>query len=189
MASLRDAALALFETLDRLEIKYAVGGSVASSLHGIARATQDVDIVVDFPLAKVSALYDAIRERYYADTDMMLDAISRGSSFNVIHVESGYKFDLFVASRHPLGYQQLAHRQTTHSALLGGEPAAICVISAEDTVLVKLHWYQTGGCVSERQWNDLVNLIAVQRNRLDVEYLEREALRLGVSHLLRMLIG
>jgi hypothetical protein len=37
----------IFEVLDRLEIPYAVGGSVASSAHGIPRTTLDVDLVVD----------------------------------------------------------------------------------------------------------------------------------------------
>jgi hypothetical protein len=42
MSSLREAAVTLFQILDRLGIIYAVGGSFASSLRGVARATQDI---------------------------------------------------------------------------------------------------------------------------------------------------
>ena len=79
MASLREAAVSLLATLDRLEIAYAIGGSIASSLHGIARATQDVDLVVDLPASKVARLYDSLSGQYYADSDLMLDAIRRGA--------------------------------------------------------------------------------------------------------------
>ena len=41
------------DVFESLEIPYAVGGSLASSLHGIPRATQDVDIVADLQLHQV----------------------------------------------------------------------------------------------------------------------------------------
>jgi hypothetical protein len=37
----------LLEVLDRMGIPYLVGGSVASSAHGVPRTTLDVDLVVD----------------------------------------------------------------------------------------------------------------------------------------------
>jgi len=42
-----EALASLFAVLDEMEIRYFAGGSVASSIHGIARYTQDVDIVAD----------------------------------------------------------------------------------------------------------------------------------------------
>jgi hypothetical protein len=96
VSSLRDAALLLFEALDQLGIHYAIGGSFASSFHGIARAT----------------LYQAVSPHFYADEETMLDAIRTGLLFNLIHLDSGFKFDLFVAARHPLGRDQLRRRGT-----------------------------------------------------------------------------
>ncbi len=60
MSSLRDAALLLFEVLDQLDISYAVGGSFASSFHGIARATQDLELVVELPSNRVRDLYQVV---------------------------------------------------------------------------------------------------------------------------------
>jgi hypothetical protein len=36
--------LYIADLLDRLGVRYLVGGSLASSLHGTPRATQDVDL-------------------------------------------------------------------------------------------------------------------------------------------------
>lgn len=188
MTNLREAAVVLFETLDRLGIVYAVGGSFASSLHGVARATQDIDVVIELHADQIQHLYKALAPQFYLDEGAMRDAIRRGSSFNVIHFESGLKVDLFVASRHPLGSDQLAHRRLESTAILGGEPIKVSVISAEDILLAKLLWYHEGGSVSERQWNDLLNLVRVQGDRLDHQYLEAQATRLGVSPLLVRLL-
>jgi len=177
MSKLREAAVTFFQTLDRLNIIYAVGGSFASSLHGVARATQDIDVVIDLRADQIEELHKALVPQFYVDEDAML-----------VHFESGFKIDLFVASQHPLGSDQLAHRRLEATALLGGEPLEVSVISAEDILLAKLLWYQQGGSVSERQWNDLVNLIRVQGGRLDREYLGVQAKRLGVSHLLDRLL-
>lgn len=187
MSSLRDAAVLLFETLDQLGIHYAVGGSFASSFHGIARATQDLDLVVELPANRVKDLYEAVSPHFYADEETMLDAIRRGLSFNLIHLDSGFKFDLFVAGRHPLGRDQLRNRRRVSTALLGGAPLDVSMVSAEDIVLAKLLWYRAGGEVSERQWNDLVSLVQVQRDHADYTYLETQATRLGVADLLARL--
>jgi len=189
MSSLREAAVTLFQTLDRLGIIYAVGGSLASSLHGVARSTQDIDIVIDLHAHRIKGLYEALVSQFYIDEGAILDAVERGNSFNAIHLESGLKIDFFVASRHPLGSHQLAHRRLAATPLFGGDPIAVSVISAEDILLAKLLWYQEGGNVSERQWNDLLNLVLVQGHRLDRQYLGVQAKRLGVSQLLVRLLS
>jgi hypothetical protein len=94
MSSFRDAARLLFEALDKLGIDYAIGGSFASSFHGIARATQDLDLVVELPTNRVRDLPQTVSPHFYADEETMLDAVRRGLSFNLIHLESGFKFDL-----------------------------------------------------------------------------------------------
>jgi hypothetical protein len=45
---------------DALEIRYVVGGSLASSIHGIPRTTQDVDLVADLRLSHVDAITSAL---------------------------------------------------------------------------------------------------------------------------------
>ena len=91
------------QTLEQLDIAYAVGGSLASSLHGIMRATLDVDIVADMRLEHIRPLVTALSQEFYADGEMMRDAIERHSSFNLIHYETAYKVDIFIPKLRPYG--------------------------------------------------------------------------------------
>jgi hypothetical protein len=77
--------LLVTQTLERLGISYAVGGSLASSLHGVMRSTLDVDIVADMQPEHIVPLVEALSKEFYADDEMMRDAIERQSSFNIIH--------------------------------------------------------------------------------------------------------
>lgn len=189
MNSQRGAVLKVFEVLDRLEIPYVLGGSFASSVHGVARATQDIDVVADLPLAKVESLAAALAGEFYVDAESIRQAILRGAAFNLIHFGSGLKLDVFIARRHALGREQLQRRQDVLTGLLGGEPMEVPVITAEDVVLAKLSWYRDGGGVSERQWNDLMNVWRVQAGRMDKAYLDAQSERLGVRELLDRLRG
>jgi hypothetical protein len=74
--------LLVTQTLERLGIPYAVGGSLASSLHGVMRSTLDVDIVADIHLEQIPPLVEAFSKEFYADSEMMKDAIEHQSSFN-----------------------------------------------------------------------------------------------------------
>ena len=51
-----EALLPLIQAFDQLSISYYIGGSVSSSLHGLPRRTQDVDVIVDIPLAQVHCI-------------------------------------------------------------------------------------------------------------------------------------
>jgi hypothetical protein len=97
--------------------------------------------------------------------------------------------DIFPASSHPLGRQELERRQFPASTILGGDPVVLPVISAEDALLAKLRWYRDGGENSERQWNDLRNILLVQGTRLDRDYLRRWAVILEVADLLSRLLA
>ena len=95
MQTPRDAFSRILEVLDLLEAPYLVGGSVASSIHGISRPTMDVDLVVDLPASKVDEFAALLAPGFYADAETIRDALAAGRSFNVIHYESTYKFDFF----------------------------------------------------------------------------------------------
>lgn len=54
---------------ENLEIPYAVGGSVASSLHGFPRSTMDIDLVAELRLNDLDAFVAAIEQDFYVDRD------------------------------------------------------------------------------------------------------------------------
>lgn len=186
--SIREAALRVGTLLDSLGIAYAVGGSFASSVHGVARATQDLDLIAAITPGSVDVFVAAFESEFYVDAQAMREAIRLRRSFNLIHLKTGLKVDIFPVLAHPLGEQQLKRRRVEDSTILGGAPVSFPVISAEDTILVKLGWYRDGGGTSERQWNDLRNIVKVQGERLNIEYLREWAELLDVSDLLNRLL-
>src|SRR5438552_6748490 len=84
------------EALEGLGVRYHIGGSLASSAHGIGRSTADADLVADLRSEHARPLTNLLQDDYYVDEEMILDAISRRSTFNVIHLETMLKVDVFI---------------------------------------------------------------------------------------------
>jgi hypothetical protein len=170
------------DALEALGVLYAIGGSFASAVHGVMRATMDVDLVADLREEDIVPFVQALGDAFYVDAEMMREAIGQHRSFNLIHLESMFKVDVFVARPCAFDRAQLARRQLH---LLVEEPERRAyVASAEDTVLAKLEWYRMGGETSDRQWRDVLGVIKVQGQRLDRAYLHQMAVDLGVEDLL-----
>jgi hypothetical protein len=166
-----------------LNIQYYVGGSLASSLHGIPRATQDVDIIADISFQHIPKLVNALEAEFYIDGDMIKEAIQRRKSFNLIHYETMFKVDIFIPKLDTAGQEEMERRQQYQ---VSDNPQQLLYLaSAEDIILNKLQWFQMGGGVSERQWNDVLGVIRIQHKKLDRSYLERAAQQRGVADLLQ----
>jgi hypothetical protein len=168
--------------LERLGVRYAIGGSLASSLHGVFRASVDADIVADLRLEHVEPFARALGEAFYRDETAMRRAIEQRRSFNVIHLDTMFKIDVFVPKGRPFDEAQL-RRRSAHVIATDPERSAF-VTSAEDSILAKLDWYRAGGEVSEQQWRDVLGILQVQWETLDREYLRAMAGSLEVSDLL-----
>jgi len=174
--------LEVTRVLEELEVPYVVGGSLASSLHGIPRSTQDADLVAALRTDHIQPFIGRVDGSFYLSPERVEAAVRQRTSFNLIHLKSMIKVDLFVFSETPLARQEMARRQILP---IPGEPEAyLQVASPEDTILQKLLWYRKGGGVSERQWNDILGVIKVQGRALDLGYLKEWAERSGIEDLL-----
>lgn len=180
-------AAAVARHFDRLGIAYVIGGSFASSLHGHPRSTNDVDIVADLDENGSRAFVASLGAEYYADAAEAADAASSGGSFNIIHIDTAIKIDVFVAGADPLDRERLRRRQAFELRLPEGE-TVLYVDTPEDVILRKLEWYRRGDESSERQWRDVLAVLDVQP-ALDQEYLHSWAERLGVTDLLARAIA
>jgi hypothetical protein len=170
--------LRVAKALAETGLDYAVGGSIASGFYGEARATFDVDILVDLPAWRVAALVAALGPGFEVDPDALSRAARDGTSYNVIDSATGVKVDLFVMGDRPLDSRQMQRRRTI---VLGESGQTAAFTSPEDVVLRKLDWLRSSGGVLERQWRDVLGVLKVQGRRLDLGYLRETARRLGLT--------
>lgn len=143
----------VIDILDELGIRYHFGGSFASAIYGVPRQTMDTDLVVDLSTPTVNRLVDQLRDRFYVELGVAMDAVVRRVSFNAIHLASGFKIDFFVKGDGDFDELELERSQPTQIST--NPPRTAMVKTAEDTVLRKLQWYRSGGEVSDRQWTKI----------------------------------
>jgi hypothetical protein len=169
------------DVLDAMSVSWAVGGSIASSVYGEPRATNDIDVIATLSEQQARGLVAQLGDEFYANEDSAADAVRRRSSFNVIDNHSLVKVDIFVPAQGPLGVGQL-ERVRHLSAFPGMRPVPL--LGPEDIVLQKLRWHRSGGGVSDRQWRDLVSILRIVGARIDGAYLEDVAAKEGLMEAL-----
>lgn len=175
--------VALADAFDALGIPYLVGGSLASSLYGIPRATLDADLMADVRPHHVEPLTRALERDFYVASELISDAIRDRSSFNVIHLATMFKADVFLPRNDVWSHEEMI-RARTESIPVAGTSKTIRFSSAEDTILHKLLWYRLGGETSDKQWGDILGILKIQGSFLDWTYLEKHSSVLNVTDLL-----
>lgn len=175
--------LVMVDILEHLEIPYLVGGSVASSLLGEPRSTQDIDLVADIKITQIDAFIEAIQPRFYVSESAVKTAIEYQQSFNIIDNESLVKFDIFILKNEPFYLMEFQRRK---QIIVKSNPEQkIFLPTAEDLILQKILWYKMG-FNSEKQWRDILGVIKLQLDNLDQTYLDHWAEILKISDSLKM---
>lgn len=170
-----DVTIRVTSALEQVGVGYFLGGSLASSLQGEPRATNDIDLVVDLTEEQVPALAARLGPEFDVDEEALRRAARERTSWNVFFLPVLTKIDLFVLRPGAFDATEFARR--TRVEVRPGQ--ALFVKTPEDTVLRKLLWHREGGSVSERQWRDVVEVL--RHSRLDGGYLDGWAQRLGLA--------
>ena len=182
------AALApVSNAFQKLGIRYYVGGSVASSFHGASRSTMDVDVVAEMTEINVAEFLQSFSDEFYVSESAIRDAIRRSSCFNLIHLPTSFKVDVFVSRRRPFDVSVM--NRATNESLGDTASLEIPVATAEDIIICKLEWFRKTNETSERQWDDVTRLIKLLGDSADFDYLRTSAESVGVIDLLEKLIG
>jgi len=174
------------DAMQSLGVRFYVGGSVASSFHGAVRSTMDVDHVCELTEPDVPSLLKKLGDDYYASEPAIRDAIRRKSCFNLIHLQTSFKVDVFVSRQRPFDLQVISRAQIGTLVLDG--VLTVPIATAEDIIIIKLEWYRLGNEVSERQWNDVSRLVSLLGDAADHDYLQQASQSVGVHDLLQRLL-
>ena len=156
---------------------------MASALHGVVRSTLGADMIAEIHLPQISSLVKELGDDFYADEEMIRDAIIHHSSFNLIHLVTMFKVDVFILKERPFDRAQF--QRWVEQLLTTNPEQKAFMTTAEDIILAKLEWYRLGNEISDRQWRDILGVLKVQAGRLDMDYLRKWAVELNVADLLQ----
>jgi hypothetical protein len=168
--------------LEMAGVRYAIGGSWASAAFGEPRMTNDVDVVVDFSPLSLDRFLGSLPNEYFVDHEDARSALQLGRSFNVIYMPKPFKVDFFPAAAFPLGGLELDRAAPLAATEISDVP--VPVVTPEDILLAKLHWFRMGGEVSNVQWRDIQGIVRSRRHSMDRAYLKDTASAVGVADLL-----
>lgn len=167
---------------EKLKIPYLIGGSLASTIYGTVRTTQDVDIIADMQLQHVQPFVTALQSEFFLEEEMISDSIRHNSSFNIIHRQTMFKVDVFIPGTTPFHKSEL--KRAKKQIMIEKPEVSAYFASPEDTIIAKLEWFRMGGEVSERQWRDVIGILKIRAGILDLDYLRKWAAEMNVIALL-----
>jgi len=182
MKALPEILAEIIGTFERLDIPYVVGGSFASSVWGHPRQTRDIDVNLWLEHGHVERLVTSFQADYLisdAEIERTLHESEEYRSFQILHIETLFKVDAFVPH----------HSRFAESVLAGARRVQIVpgleanCMSPEDVIIHKLRWFELGNRVSDRQWNDIVQVLDIQREQLKIDYLLKWSDHFGLKDL------
>lgn len=162
------------QRLNRLSMPYMLVGSMASNYWGVPRSTHDLDFVVQLLADAVDALVASFAVGFFIQPESVAKALRPPYQFNAIDEQSALKVDFWILRDNPFEKAALARRL---SVLMFETPAFVA--TPEDLILHKLYWHKLNP--SERQLRDAAGIYRVQRDMLDISYIERWANNLAVA--------
>jgi hypothetical protein len=174
--ALPEVAAIIANRLNASGLEWMATGSIAAMTYGEYRVTNDVDIILTLSQENIDKLIAAfpIAEFYCPPADVIEVEVARENRghFNLIHHETGFKADIYIAGRDELTRWALRERRQVD---LGD--SMIWIAPPEYIVIGKLEFFREGG--SEKHLRDIRGMLAV--TEMDREFLEREIARRGLE--------
>lgn len=153
------------EPLDRLKLHYIATGAVASTIYGLPRFTNDLDIVLDLPSSKIKRFINtfALSEFYCPPEEILLVESKRTNRghFNLIHHETGFKADIYIRGKDEL--HEWAFRNRRQIILENGKN--IWVAPPEYVIIRKLEFYREGR--AEKHIFDIQGMLEISDDNID----------------------
>ena len=170
--------LVFLERLNRGNFQYMVTGSVASTIYGEPRVTNDIDIVVELAVDDAAGLVRLFEcAEFYCPPPQVLEAeiLSQSGHFNIIHHNSGFKADIYAAAGDELHTWAMGRRQKVKI-----EGCDVWLAPPEYVIIRKLQYYREGK--SEKHLRDIKRMLDVMRVSIDMADLRPRIAHLGLQN-------
>jgi len=170
----------VLSAFQELQIDYYIVGSIASSIRGEFRATNDVDVVCWISNEEIlSQFVKKTEDVFFVDEIALETAWGERTAHNIIHKATCLKVDLFFNGAER---ERKELQRATKVALTGTDVSAL-VASAEDTVLAKMRWYRKSNETLDSQIRDIKGILLITAERLDLAYIREKAEEEGLLSL------
>lgn len=130
--------------LEAIGAPYMVTGATAAIIYGQPRVTNDLDVVLSLDDSSRAALLSVFSgDEFYLPPETVIQAEqarSQRGHFNLIHLESGYKADIYLSGNDPLHAWAMPLRRR----LRWNAGLEIAVAPPEYVVLRKLEYFREG---------------------------------------------
>ena len=173
----KEATLAVINALDAQEIPYILVGSFSTSFYGIPRLTQDADFVISIGDGSLAKVAQHLGPEFRVDPQMSFETVTMTRRTEIRVIDSPFKIELFHLSSDPHDQERFQRRRK--ELYLDRE---VYLPTPEDVVITKLQWSLLGNRSKDR--DDVRDVIAVQGDRLDWDYIHLWADRHGTRALL-----
>jgi hypothetical protein len=171
----------VLDALAAADVEYLIGGAVALWAWGEVRTTQDFDLVVNLPIERIASLSEELKRRnMLVPPDVIVDLLLQPEGdlpINAIHMDSGYKAELFLLRPGDVFRETaLARRRLVD---LGPPLGQVYVHAPEDLILNKIHYYSLS--YQSKHVRDIAGIIVESHDLIDMDYIDRWANSLGLA--------
>jgi hypothetical protein len=178
-----DFYIRVVKTLDEIGAPYMIVGAYGGSVFGVARSTNDIDMLVDLQEKDCYAISEKLPlPRYYADPEMIKNSIEMGIMFNLIDTEEGARADLVPLKREP-EYQLAFNRRVKETFQSpSGEIFEAWVAQPTDIIIGKLRAWAEGR--SDKHPKDIFSILyfclrGYSNHDVNLDEVTKEAARIG----------
>jgi len=172
-----EAAAAVIDVLEAENVPYMLVGSLATNYYGIPRATQDADFVVHLEKSSIPAIAKCLGPRFRLNPQQSFELATATTRYVLQLVGTPFQVELFLLSEDEHDQSRFARRRRVK--MLDGH---VCVPTVEDALVTKLRWSRHGA--RPKDLEDARNMIAVQGNRIDWDYVRTWCDRHGTRQML-----
>jgi hypothetical protein len=161
-----EAVQGVADALNQLAVPYMLVGSLSSSFYGTGRTTKDADFVVELGEHSIAEIGRVLGQGFRIDPQLSFETVTMTRRFVADVVGTSLAIEFFHLTSDP--HDQERFRRRRQVRLLD---RLVWLPTVEDVIVTKLRWAMLANRSKDR--DDVRNVIAVQGDRIDWDYVHR----------------